>query len=617
MSQPPTPYDRSYSFTAWSVSNPDDPHQGQKIDQQLDAVATSIDQTIDRLNEVQADDGKLRASAFPQSFKDDVESVSTDALLASAFASAASGSATAAAGSASQAASSASSSAASASASASSAAASSASAAQAQAVYDTNLAELPDKQEARDNLQLDQFHPRLDGQNLVIYSDPQSFPTFPSYNYTQGQVSQDQQSSYPNWAGILSGSTNVSRQFRASVLFGTLKDYATDWADVGGSPVPDVTARVDNVSFALLYAGSPGEFTGSPGPGWVNMAGYLTGNYTRLANMPSAFNPLVSTYMLKDAIDTHKGLYDHTRIPSITEKAALVAASVAGANGTNRLAVLSDLTTGGVLTSNQAAAINNAENPSAGNPLITQSRLTDQLDTGLAGKSDVGHTHNADEIMDAATGMMSVQNMIDQKADLGYVDSELASRAYADHTHMATGIADSTSVGRSLLTAFDAPAARSFLGLGSAATQASSAFMASSALLGKLKQLSGDKAYSDVTLVSASYTTAASVTLNAKSTGSKFIILAQGDTENASSTTPGTSTTRVYRTSGGGSDPMFSSPSTSVVPVSNTVNRVVIAMDTPNVSAGTNVTYAVQGIASAGSQSLKAGTFILVAEVEA
>lgn len=65
MSQAPSPFTRSYSFTAWSVSNPNNPVGGNYIDQQFDYAATSINDTIDRLNEIQADNGKVRATALP------------------------------------------------------------------------------------------------------------------------------------------------------------------------------------------------------------------------------------------------------------------------------------------------------------------------------------------------------------------------------------------------------------------------------------------------------------------------------------------------------------------------------------------------------------------------
>lgn len=64
MSQPPAPYDRSYSFTDFSQSNPTTPHQGQKIDQELNNARTAINATISRLGEVQADDGKIRTTAL-------------------------------------------------------------------------------------------------------------------------------------------------------------------------------------------------------------------------------------------------------------------------------------------------------------------------------------------------------------------------------------------------------------------------------------------------------------------------------------------------------------------------------------------------------------------------
>jgi hypothetical protein len=64
MSQPPAPYDRSWSFTDFSQSNPTTPHQGQKIDQELNNARTSLNATISRLGEIQADDGKIRTTAL-------------------------------------------------------------------------------------------------------------------------------------------------------------------------------------------------------------------------------------------------------------------------------------------------------------------------------------------------------------------------------------------------------------------------------------------------------------------------------------------------------------------------------------------------------------------------
>ena len=63
-SQPPSPYDRSWSFTDFSQSNPTTPHQGQKIDQELNNVQSSLNDTISRLGEIQADDGKVRTTAL-------------------------------------------------------------------------------------------------------------------------------------------------------------------------------------------------------------------------------------------------------------------------------------------------------------------------------------------------------------------------------------------------------------------------------------------------------------------------------------------------------------------------------------------------------------------------
>ena len=60
MSQPPTPYSRQYNFAGWSVSNPTTPHQGNKLDQEYNALLASVNATISRLGEIQKDDGSIQ-----------------------------------------------------------------------------------------------------------------------------------------------------------------------------------------------------------------------------------------------------------------------------------------------------------------------------------------------------------------------------------------------------------------------------------------------------------------------------------------------------------------------------------------------------------------------------
>jgi hypothetical protein len=60
MSQPPTPYARQYNFAGWSVSNPTTPHQGNKLDQEYNALLSSVNATISRLGEIQKDEGSIR-----------------------------------------------------------------------------------------------------------------------------------------------------------------------------------------------------------------------------------------------------------------------------------------------------------------------------------------------------------------------------------------------------------------------------------------------------------------------------------------------------------------------------------------------------------------------------
>lgn len=69
MSQPPTPYARQYNFAGWSANNPTTPHQGNKLDQEYNALLASVNATISRLGEIQRDDGSLRTSASSSASK--------------------------------------------------------------------------------------------------------------------------------------------------------------------------------------------------------------------------------------------------------------------------------------------------------------------------------------------------------------------------------------------------------------------------------------------------------------------------------------------------------------------------------------------------------------------
>jgi len=95
-----------------------------------------------------------------------------------------------------------------------------------------------------------------------------------------------------------------------------------------------------------------------------------------------------------------------------------------------------------------------SQDASAGTDLVRKS----QVDSALAAKANTSHTH-------AVSDVTGLQTALDGKAA-------------ASHTHTASQISDSTLAGRALLTGADAAAQRTALGLGSAATQASSAFAA-------------------------------------------------------------------------------------------------------------------------------------------
>lgn len=65
MSQPPSPYERNYSFTDHSAQQPTIPQPGNKLDIEFNDILTTLNATITRLNEIQRDDGKIRDNQIP------------------------------------------------------------------------------------------------------------------------------------------------------------------------------------------------------------------------------------------------------------------------------------------------------------------------------------------------------------------------------------------------------------------------------------------------------------------------------------------------------------------------------------------------------------------------
>lgn len=92
MSQPPDHYERIFDFTDFSAMQPSAQQPGQKIDQELNAARESLNETIDRLGEIQRDDGKLRSSALDTTEFNGIVNAAT--ATATAAASSASASAT-------------------------------------------------------------------------------------------------------------------------------------------------------------------------------------------------------------------------------------------------------------------------------------------------------------------------------------------------------------------------------------------------------------------------------------------------------------------------------------------------------------------------------------------
>lgn len=342
-SQPPDPYLRQFSFTGWSVTHPGEPHQGDKIDLELNEVKQSMDQTQARLALIQRDDGLLRTEAFAPGLQAFAEQVASAA---------------------------------------------------AQATYADNLASLADKELARDNLQMPQHYPELNGDNLVFWTNQTNIPIPPLGTPLPSQISNNP------FGGVFPTSTFAARQFRASVLFGTLYDPATRKS---GNISPPAVDRVDNVALALLYGGTLGVSLDGSGQEWIPQDTFQ-GNYGNLELMPGINNPFITLLQLVDVANTreakHLNAFNHSRIPTANQKAALDASSAA--SGTNRFATLQDIQAAGSITPNQAAAITGAASPSGSNVFITNTALNGVL-TGYA---TVAHTHEFSDIGDTTFGSL-------------------------------------------------------------------------------------------------------------------------------------------------------------------------------------------------------------------
>lgn len=113
------------------------------------------------------------------------------------------------------------------------------------------------------------------------------------------------------------------------------------------------------------------------------------------------------------------------------------------------------------------------------------------------------------------------------------------------HTHPATGISDSTPVGRTLLTAADAPAQRTALGLGTAATTAASAYATAA------QGTKADTALQSVPAGTSAATPATTGTMNVSMTTDIVTITPTGAcTFNATGGTIGRITTFIITTAG-------------------------------------------------------------------
>lgn len=68
----PPPYSRATSFTDWSTNTPEEPHRGQDLDQEFEAIEDAINGTQESLAQIQREDGALaNDSVHPDALSDE------------------------------------------------------------------------------------------------------------------------------------------------------------------------------------------------------------------------------------------------------------------------------------------------------------------------------------------------------------------------------------------------------------------------------------------------------------------------------------------------------------------------------------------------------------------
>src|SRR5690606_32791695 len=98
----------------------------------------------------------------------------------------------------------------------------------------------------------------------------------------------------------------------------------------------------------------------------------------------------------------------------------------------------------------------------------TQQSVKAYVDSGLAGKANTSHTHTISNVTGLQTALdgKAATSHTHSIANVTNLQSTLDGKAATSHTHTASQISDSTSIGRSVLTAASAAAARSAIGAG-------------------------------------------------------------------------------------------------------------------------------------------------------
>jgi hypothetical protein len=113
----------------------------------------------------------------------------------------------------------------------------------------------------------------------------------------------------------------------------------------------------------------------------------------------------------------------------------------------------------------EVTSVDLANGPAAASH-ATRKDYVDAVGTSAANANTIARRDTNGNLDAVSIGLGAAPTAAQHATRKDYVDTQIATRAATSHTHTATNISDSTAIGRTVLTAADAPAIRTAIGAG-------------------------------------------------------------------------------------------------------------------------------------------------------